>query len=492
MNRIIDWLRRLRLGNRHRRIEALGGHPGKVPSLTAEPFEPELNADRRIQGVRDKVRQMGAASFDEATGNFLATLINEEGQDCGHQLDQQHRAYLGRAGQLIQQAQGVVWQYAQLLSEDVARHRHAETAVESAVLGLSGYDSSDANERSGVVTVITGRPAGIPDLDPGGDDRSVPEDEPVAQSDGEVPADRHRLEKLDSMAILFPPRVSHSELRRLMDPQDANRVPQWGEPGFRDGALLGGRPRSTFIHVLALTLAAGADVGAFAQTVQLVLPQADWIVLLVVIGLTAVVLYIAHMIGVMLRESRAAGRRAVRGAGGSGGRLGRRLAVIACTLVWLAVGGLAFWVRYTVPLPVTPQVGGCGVIGSGPSAGCSTSGATNGHPLQAAAIFLGLYLATGVVAALGAYFTHNPHRGGYVSALRAYKKTSERVAASMHRYGMAQAAYVRQQVEIDHSAQILAKAHEQNTALTAQLKEIARIEIASMLKDPAVTDAFFP
>jgi hypothetical protein len=262
--------------------------------------------------------------------------------------------------------------------------------------------------------------------------------------------------------------------------------------GFQDGSLLAGRPRGAYIHLLALLVAAGADIGAFAQTVQLVLPQADWVSWLVVSGLTVVVLYIAHTIGVLLREAKAA-RPGVYGQPGRKGiGLGRGFAALVCTVSWLGIGVLAFWVRYTVPLPVAPQVGGCGIgIGSGASSGCSSSGSANGHPLQAAAIFLGLYVATGIVAAAGAYFTHNPYRSRYAAATKAYRKATERAAASIHRFGLAQAAYQRQQAEIAAAEQILAKAKERNDAFTEQLKQTARVEIAALEKDPAVTDAFF-
>ena len=72
---------------------------------------------------------------------------------------------------------------------------------------------------------------------------------------------------------LAPPRVSRAELRRIFEPHDANRVPHWAETGFRDPSLLGGRPRVTYLHLLALVLAAGADIGAFVQVVELVLTR---------------------------------------------------------------------------------------------------------------------------------------------------------------------------------------------------------------------------
>ncbi|MGH3277504.1 MAG: hypothetical protein ACRDNZ_24665 [Streptosporangiaceae bacterium] len=480
MNRIIDWQRRTRLQKRHRRVELLGGHPGQEPTIVIERFEPDLSKDGRVKGIRDKVAQLGATSFDEATGNALESFIAHESDDWRHRLDRQHRHYKTRARESLGKAKAVAWQYRQLLDEDLMRLQHAETAIETAVLALSGQEPDEIDGRAQILTLVPERTA-------------EPGPELALDAGPDSSGDQSRpLEKLDDAPILQAPRMSRSELRRLLDPQDARRVPRWGEPGFRDGTLLAGRPHSTFVHVLALTLAAAADVGGFTQTVQLVLPQSGWVALLVVIGLTAVVLYIAHSVGVMLREARAASSRSADGSQRTGRRIGRALAALGCTLVWLGIGGLAFWVRWTVPLPVPPQVG-CGqTIGSGPGSGCASAASGNSHPLQAAAIFLGLYLATGTVAAVGAYLTHNPYRGGYMSAIKAYRKGSERASASVYRFGLARAAYMRQQEEISASDQMLTDAQAENAAFTAELGEIALIEIASLLKDPAVTDAFFP
>jgi len=504
MNRIVDWMRKLRLGNRHRRVELLGGHPGQNPRVPVERFEADLGKDGRLKAVRDKVGQLGAESVDEATGNVLDTLITRQGRDWDRRLDQQYEAYRARATQRLDQAEAIAYQYKQLLEADHTRLRHAEAAVETAVLALSGHEPERMDGRVRPIRIVPEPPAAAPDAEAAPSSGTAFDDEGSSSRTRENPSrpwkasvsptppngaaasrDSERA-SFDGPASLRPSRLERFELRRLLEPQDANRVPRWGEVGFRDGTLLAGRPRGAFLHALALLLAAGADVGAFTQTVQLVLPQADWVALLVVFGLTAVVLYIAHMVGVMLREASAA-----RDSAGNRRRLGRGLTAFVCTLVWLGVGVLAFWVRYTVPLPVAPQVGGCGVIGSGSTGGCSPSGAGHGHALQAAAIFLGLYLATGIVAAVGAYVTHNPYRGGYVTAIRAYRRASERASASIHQVGLALAAHQRQQAEIEAAKEILAQAKDQNNAFTDQLKQEALIEIASLLKDPAVTDAFF-
>jgi hypothetical protein len=494
MNRIIERLRQLRLGTRHRRVEMLGGHPAQEPEIEIERFAPELSEASRTQAVRDKVSQLGAASFDDVTGNALAPLIAIEGEGWSHQLDEQHKAWQTRAGQSLDKSYAVAWQYRQLLDEDLMRLRHAEIAVETAVLGLSGQDPDEPDALSAVIKVVPERSAGQAGQVRAVAAESVPPAEPAPPpvAEGSAEGDPAELEMLDCAMVLRPPQVSRSELRPLFDPQDASRVPRWGEQGFRDGTLLAGRPASTFVHILALVLAAGADIGAFTQTVQLVLPQSGWVALMVVFGLTAVVLYLAHSVGVILRDAKAASRYP--GTHGNGRRrpTGRRLAATCCTVIWLGVGGLAFWVRYTVPLVVPPPVGGCGgVIGAGPGGGCS-NGTTSQHPLQAAAIFFGLYLATGAVAAVGAYITHNPYRGGYMSAIQAYRKASEHAAASMHRFGLARAACLNQAKEIEVSDQVLADAQARNKDFTGKLKQIALIEIASLLKDPAVTDAYFP
>ena len=285
-------------------------------------------------------------------------------------------------------------------------------------------------------------------------------------------------------------------------------MPRWGDPGFRDGALLAGRPRSAYLYAIALALAAGADVGAFVQVVELVLPQEDWVIWLVVVGLTAVVLFIAHMVGVMLREAKAGHHNSHGLAGRLGNWLGPRFGAFVCIVIWLALGLTAFWVRLTVPLPGTEQLGagggigsggigsggnGSGGIGSGGIGGGPTSSGTttSGHTAQAAAIFLGLYVATGLVAAVGAYFTHNPYRGRYAAAIRAYRKASERAAASAYQLSRALAVSRHQQAQIDTSKQILAEAQAQNRAFTEQLKQSVRIEHAGWAKDPAVTGAIF-
>jgi hypothetical protein len=163
------------------------------------------------------------------------------------------------------------------------------------------------------------------------------------------------------------------------------------------------------------------------------------------------VLYIAHMVGVLFREARAARRSPAGRRRWPRTLRGTRVMALICILAWGALGSLAFYVRTTVPLPAAPQVGGGtgAVIGGGVTA--AGSGVTQ-YTHQSALLFLGLYLATGIVAPLGAYFTHNPHRRQYVAALRADRKAAEsqpgRVTATGH--GLHRAAEAERPVADRH------------------------------------------
>ena len=510
MKRIVMWIKALRRPRRDKRVERFGGYPEAGPDMKIDHFEPALDQAERVSQTLNGVSRLGPESVDEATGYPLDNWVNAQGDEWERRLREQHQVFRARAQYRLRQAEAIVEQYQQLHEEDLVRLSNAEIAVETALLALSGHEPEPALRSP----ASAGRRIGA------GAQRTH-EKTPEPASSGELASASSATEWRDPPHVraAFPkPRASRTELRHLLDPSDASRVPRWGEAGFRDGTLLAGRPRSTYLHVLALLLAAGADMGAFVQVVELVLPDQDWLDWLVVSGLTAVVLYLAHMIGVMLREARAAQPSDGGIAGRIGGWLGRRFGAFVCVVVWLALGLMAFWVRLTVPLPGTVQLGGgigsggigsggigSGGIGSGVTAsggsgigssgiggGSATSGTTtSSHTLQSAAVFLSLYLATGLVAAVGAYFAHNPYRGRYAAAIRAYRKASERAAASAYQLGQGVAVYEHQRAEIEASQLILAEATSQDKAFTERLKQSVRIEIASLARDPAVTDAIF-
>jgi hypothetical protein len=463
-----------RMPRRNKRVERLGGYPTPGPELPVERFEPQLNHQQRLAQAIDWVNTLGRESVDEATGHPLDNLVNAHSDDWQRRLAQQYRAYYAAAQSRVRQSMALAEQYRHLWEQDQKRLEAAEIAVEHAMLSLSG----EPPVRSG-----TSRATPRDDL------RARRTAQQAAPAAGTAAGQRDQ-DPLTGPAAMARPPVSRTELRRLLDPADADRVPHWQETGFRDGALLGGRPVGTYAHALALIIAAGADIGAFTQVVELALPnQSNWVVYLVVGGLTSVVLYIAHMIGVMLRHAKAQHTQGTGRGLRVGSWLAMRTAIVGCSAVWVALGLLAYWVRKTVPLVQTATIGGGG-IGSGTVGGGAATGTGNYTP-QSAAIFLGLYLATGIVAAVGAFFTHNPYRSRYTAALRGYRKASDRAAASVYQFLQADAAYLRQRSELDAAKLIFDQAVAQERAFSEQLKQSIRLQIARMAGDPAVTDAIF-
>jgi hypothetical protein len=507
MYRFLRLIKQLRTRRRDKRVELLGGYPELFTTVEAARFKPQLDESGRVNRTLGFVSQLGPDSFDEATGYPLDNMINAQAEEWRRNLRQQYLHYRPLAYEHLQRAESVVRQYQHHRDDDLMNLRAAEIAVESAMLALSGREpEADADHESS---------NGYRHRNRRNLRRRAPADDaPQAPDAADGGSDWLGLGATQA-ALRTARRMPRSELRHLLEPQDARRVPRWGEPGFRDGTLLAGRSFGTYIYFCALVLAVGADVGAFVQVVELVLTSVpDSVVWLVIVGLATVVLYIAHMIGVMLRQARADLHANYGLAGRLGSWLGRRSAAFACTIVWLAIGLMAFWIRLTVPLPTTAQLPtglGSGGIGSGGGSGlgggigsggigsggvgggssAASTASTTPHALQGAAIFLGLYLATGIVTALGAYFSHNPYRGRFVAAVASFRRASEQAAASAHQLGLAISARDRQQAEINAAALVLTEAQAQNEAFTAQLKQNVRVAIASMAKDPAVTDALF-
>jgi hypothetical protein len=264
-----------------------------------------------------------------------------------------------------------------------------------------------------------------------------------------------------------------ADLHILLGPRDRRRFARWGDRGYSDPSLVAGRPRSTYVHIVALCLAALADIGAFFQIVELVMRQQQaYVVLLVVLGFTATVLYVAHATGILFRDRKA-------GAGWDS-----RILPYLCALIWLGLGLVAMEVRLRVlaaPTQITFTLGGTQ----------SSSSETSTQRFETAILFLALYVATGLVAGVGAYLSHNPLRESYTSAARAYRKASEQLAAIAFQAGASRARAHAYQAELDAAAQTLKHEVNARRALAEELKQEARVLVAQRLKDPAVTDAIF-
>jgi hypothetical protein len=247
------------------------------------------------------------------------------------------------------------------------------------------------------------------------------------------------------------------------------------DAGYRMPGLVAGRSFATKLHIVALLVAALADFGAFAQVVQLVLTnQAAWVSYLVVLGLTTGVLYLAHAVGTMVRD-RVAGHNAARWTW-----------IVLGTAGWAAIGLVAYRVR----LLVTDEQGQppSGPLSADPSAVPSAPDST---ALPGAMLFLALFVGTGLVAAIGAYVTHNPFAGQY-------RMVSKRHAAAAVWEGESGGAKEAVAKRLRHLRRALRKAralrdreHRRRRHFAEELKEYARTLMANHVQDPAFSDALF-
>ncbi|WP_158846637.1 hypothetical protein [Saccharothrix deserti] len=240
--------------------------------------------------------------------------------------------------------------------------------------------------------------------------------------------------------------------------------------GFDNPTLLAGRPRSFYLHLVALTLGAAADIGAFVQVVELLLRgQSTGVAVLLVIGLTAVVLYLAHTAGVLLRD-RKAGLTWVRWVGAA-----------TCLTTWAVVGILAAWARVVAPQRATGRVS---LDFDAPAQTADTQAA-----LVNAGTFLALYIASGVAACLGAYLWHNRAHSGFSVAVRRYDRASKRAGRSARAHAKATAAWHEQVRAREAARAILDAAVQSRLALGEELKLHARQLFSARFNDPAFTDA---
>lgn len=141
--------------------------------------------------------------------------------------------------------------------------------------------------------------------------------------------------------------------------------------------LLVGRPIGHQMHLLALAVAGAADLAAFYTVISTILPDFSIAVWCVVLGVSAMAVMLSHFAGTAFRD-------------GYEGHLpaGRLLGSIAL-LAWLGLGLGATYVRWVAGRDES-------LSGIDPALAAPTS-----------LMLLALYLATGTVATVGAYITHN-------------------------------------------------------------------------------------
>jgi signal transduction histidine kinase len=229
-------------------------------------------------------------------------------------------------------------------------------------------------------------------------------------------------------------------------------LPSWGSRDYGDPTLIAGRPRSSYMYVIVLLFAAGADIGAFFQIIELVLAQ-DPVVLVyaVVFGFTATALALAHRSGALSRD-RVAGAAWV----------GKFMPVL-CGITWLLLGMAAFYARITL-LAAINNNGSLSLSLAAPGVK-STSYAD-----QAAIVFLALYLATGLVTWMGAYLSRNPLAEGYKMASRAFNEAWHQADSSSVRADSAEAVLSFMRTELAASEKTLEYEIQSRLALAEKLR----------------------
>jgi hypothetical protein len=275
-----------------------------------------------------------------------------------------------------------------------------------------------------------------------------------------------RLQPPDTHRVIETETARNAAAVRLRGEHDK---PGWAEPGHADPTMLAGRPRGSSIYVLALIAAAAADIAAFYQVVEVALNLSQTVGAVLVVGFTGVTLTLAHFIGRMLRDRRA----------GAKWIQGPMIAVVA--VIWLALGALAYWVRL--------KSGGPSQGFALPGTQASGSGSTQGTP-AAAAMFAGLYAATGAVAAIGAYLSHNPLHAAFARSIREHRRAAEGHALSARRLRLAEAEREFYVGQMTAALLVRDEAVQARHALAQELKQLARLEIAKHLRDASATDAF--
>ncbi|MGX7826061.1 hypothetical protein ACTG9Q_13300 [Actinokineospora sp. 24-640] len=176
-----------------------------------------------------------------------------------------------------------------------------------------------------------------------------------------------------------------------------------------DPSQIAGSPMVTLLHLVVLTLAAGADVVTFHQILMDSVDENESMLWILVAGFTTVCIALSHLAGQHARQVIAT-RHAP----------GARVAMWTSLLVWAALGATAFLFRLNNPPEgdsgLEIVVDGQEIVPEAPDAVSS--------PL----LFLVLYIATGAVSAIFAFIRHHPAARQYARALARRTKAAKELA----------------------------------------------------------------
>jgi hypothetical protein len=189
-------------------------------------------------------------------------------------------------------------------------------------------------------------------------------------------------------------------------------------------------------------------------------------VILLVAGLTAMAVMLAHFAGHFARDL-AAGHGSV-----------ARLVLKLCVGAWALLGIGAVVVRALVD-PAEPGP----LDASEFNAGTGTS-----SPYVAALLFAALYVASGMVAGIGAFVTRNPLRADYRRTRKAYRKTRLKLRKSEPPYERAKHVYELHRTGLRRDEENYDAARQQRLAYAEELKRFSAARIAAHLQSPSATD----
>lgn len=229
--------------------------------------------------------------------------------------------------------------------------------------------------------------------------------------------------------------------------------------------LTAGRGKATDIAaVAAILVGATTDTLAFRNTLEIALPTetSQARILVMAIGATAMGLVAAACIGMAYAAKR-------RGQEGSS-----RLLLIFFTLAWLGLGVMMLLVRWLTPVP---GADGSGSFGTTPSQ----------SPALTAGFFFTIYLVSGAGTVYEAERRYHPEFSAFIrlgKMVRAQEEVIVRLEGELTR---AKAAVDLLDGNLDREDHRRRAAILERQALGAGLANWARVTMAAMLKDPAMT-----